>query len=124
VLCTHNLEEADRLCDRIGIFKHKLIVADTTVNLRRRLFGREQMFRLRRMERSWVIAVGELDFVQQARAAGNVLYVRLEHPEEHNPLIVRRLVELNAELQYIGEVTHSLEEIYLQLLNEADGPGN
>jgi len=33
-LCTHNLDEADRLCDRIGIFKSRLITVDTPENLR------------------------------------------------------------------------------------------
>jgi len=119
-LCTHNLDEADRLCDMIGIFKHKLIAADTAMSLRRRLFGREQMFRLRRIESQWVTAVYELPFVNQARAAGNQLYVRVDDPEGQNPLIVRQLVELGAEIQYIGEVTHSMEEIYLHLMEQAD----
>jgi ABC-2 type transport system ATP-binding protein len=119
-LCTHNLDEAERLCDMIGIFKHKLIVTDTAMNLRRQLFGREQMFRLRRIETQWVKAVYEMPFVNQARAAENQLYVRVDNPEEQNPIIVRHLVGLGAEIQYIGEVTHSLEEIYLQLVNKAD----
>ena len=28
-LCTHNLDEADRLCDRIAVFKTRLVVVDT-----------------------------------------------------------------------------------------------
>jgi ABC-2 type transport system ATP-binding protein len=28
-LCTHNLDEADRLCDRIAVFKTRLLVLDT-----------------------------------------------------------------------------------------------
>jgi ABC-2 type transport system ATP-binding protein len=118
-LCTHNLDEADRLCDVIGIFKHRLIVADTARNLRLQLYGREQIFRVRRIEPGWITAVHELPFVRQARAAGNQLYLRVDNPEEENPLIVRRLVELGADIQYIGEATHTLEEIYLHLIDEA-----
>ena len=33
-LCTHNLDEADRLCDRIGVFKSHLLVVDTPTRLR------------------------------------------------------------------------------------------
>ncbi len=33
-LCTHNLDEADRLCDRVGVFKTRLLVVDTPANLR------------------------------------------------------------------------------------------
>lgn len=119
-LSTHNLDEADRLCDTIGFFNRKLIASDTATNLRRRLFGREQVFRLSRIETLWVTAVYELPFVSQARAAANQLYLRVDNPEEQNPVIVRQLVALGAEIQYIGEVIHSLEDIYLQLVNEPD----
>ncbi|MEI6077590.1 MAG: ABC transporter ATP-binding protein [Verrucomicrobiota bacterium] len=118
-LCTHNLDEADRLCDIIGIFKHRLIVADTAANLRRQLFGREQIFRLRRLEAEWVRGLYEMPFISQARAAANEVYLRVENPEEQNPVIVRLLVEWGAEIQQINEVSHSLEEVYLQLITEA-----
>ncbi len=40
-LCTHNLDEADRLCDRIGVFKSRLLVVDSPANLRASVFGTE-----------------------------------------------------------------------------------
>ncbi len=45
-LCTHNLDEAERLCDRIGVFKQRLIAVDTPGALRRRLFGRQTVVHL------------------------------------------------------------------------------
>ena len=45
-LCTHNLDEADRLCQRIAIFKSHLITVDTPQSLRNRLFGRKVVFHL------------------------------------------------------------------------------
>ena len=45
-LCTHNLDEADRLCDRVGVFKTHLLVVDTPANLRSQLFGRRVVFHL------------------------------------------------------------------------------
>ena len=119
-LCTHNLDEADRLCEPGGCFKNRLVTASTPVNLRQSLFGREQVFTLRWLEADWVRAVYELPFVTEARAEDNRLYVRVERPEEHIPLIVRALVGLGGNLQYVTEQTHSLEEIYLQLINKAE----
>jgi ABC-2 type transport system ATP-binding protein len=46
-LCTHNLDEADRLCDLIGVFKSRLLVLDTPANLRSQVFGRKVVFHLR-----------------------------------------------------------------------------
>jgi len=31
-LCTHNLDEADRLCDRVGVFKTRLLVVDSPLH--------------------------------------------------------------------------------------------
>ena len=45
-LCTHNLDEAERLCDRIGVFKQRLIAVDTPDALRRQLFGRQTVVHL------------------------------------------------------------------------------
>ncbi|MDQ2689854.1 MAG: ABC transporter ATP-binding protein, partial [Chloroflexota bacterium] len=36
VVCTHNLDEAERLCDRIGIMRGTLLTVDTPARLRRR----------------------------------------------------------------------------------------
>ncbi|TMF66654.1 MAG: ABC transporter ATP-binding protein, partial [Chloroflexi bacterium] len=45
-LCTHNLDEADRLCDRIAFFRHKVIRIDSPDELRAELYGRATEIRL------------------------------------------------------------------------------
>ncbi len=45
-LCTHNLDEADRACDRIAVFKTRLVVVDTPARLRMQMFGRKVVFHL------------------------------------------------------------------------------
>jgi len=115
-LCTHNLDEADRLCDRIGIFKTQLITVDTPANLRRRLYGRKVVFHLAQVAPAWVELVRALPFVKEVQALDNKLVVGLDHPEAENPVILRQLVQAGAEVQFVGEIRHSLEEIYLQLI--------
>ena len=53
-ICTHNLNEADRLCDRIGIFRSRLIEIDTPENLRQKLYGRKVVFHLRHLDTDWL----------------------------------------------------------------------
>jgi ABC-2 type transport system ATP-binding protein len=53
ILCTHNLDETDRLCDRIAIFKTRLIAVDTPENLRKHLYGRRVAFHLVRVEEKY-----------------------------------------------------------------------
>ncbi len=45
-LNTHNLDEAERLCDRIGILKTKLIAVDSPKNLERSLYNRKTIVHL------------------------------------------------------------------------------
>src|SRR5574341_2705 len=116
-LCTHNLDEADRLCGRIGIFKTRLITVDSPANLRNRLYGRKVVFHLKRLEPEWVEAVRALPFVKEAQAVDARLVVGLDNPEDENPTILRRLVEAGADVQFVGELRHSLEEVYLKLVN-------
>ncbi len=115
-LCTHNLDEADRLCDRIGIFKSRLIAVDTPTNLRQRLFGRRVVFHLRALNPEWADKLRRFDFVREVMPVDNRLVVRLDDPEQHNPVLIRTLVESGADLQFVGEIRHSLEDIYLQTL--------
>ncbi|HEX9019333.1 MAG TPA: ABC transporter ATP-binding protein, partial [Anaerolineaceae bacterium] len=117
-LCTHNLDEADRLCSRIGIFKTRLVAVDTPENLRTTLFGRKVVFHLQSLQPEWVAMLRGLPFVKDAQAVNARLVISLDNPEEQNPVIVRRLVEAGAQVQFVGELRHSLEDIYMQIIRK------
>ena len=118
-LCTHNLDEADHLCDRIGVFKTRLLVMDTPEQLRKQLFGRKIVFHLNKMEPSLAKNVEKLPFIHEVQAIENKLVITLDDPETHNPEIVRQLVGLGIDIQFIGELRHSLEDVYFQLVRSA-----
>jgi ABC-2 type transport system ATP-binding protein len=118
-LCTHNLDEADRLCDRIGIFKTHLLVVDTPASLRASVFGRKVVFHLRAADEGLASAVRDLPFVREVKVVENKLLVNLDEPEVHNPDVIRTLIEAGADLQFVGELRHSLEDVYLQLVKAA-----
>ena len=118
-LCTHNLDEADRLCDRIGVFKTHLLVVDTPANLRAQLFGRKVVFHLREANEGLALSLQKLPFVKQARALDNKLVVSLDDPDRGNPEIIRWLVQQGVDVQFVGELRHSLEDVYLQLVKSA-----
>ena len=119
-LCTHNLTEADRLCDRIGIFKSHLIEVDTPENLREKLYGRRVVFHLRELDPAWVDQVRGLAGVKDAQAVDQKLVVGMENPEELNPQIIRLLVGAGADIKFVGELRHSLEDIYIQTMQESE----
>jgi len=115
-LCTHNLDEADRLCDRIAVFKHHIIQVDTPSRMRTAVFGRTVEIRLGRVDESAAALLRQFEFVRSAEVKGDRLVVGLDDPEAGNPLLVRALVEAGAEVQFVSEVRHSLEEVYLSLI--------
>jgi ABC-2 type transport system ATP-binding protein len=46
----------------------------------------------------------------------NKLIVKIDDPETHNPELVQDLVRLGGQIQFVGEIRQSLEDVYLQLL--------
>lgn len=115
-LCTHNLDEAERLCDRIGIFKTRLLVVDKPVNLRNSIFGRRVVFHLRRADDDIAKVVRRLKPVTEVKVVDNKMVITCDNPEDNNPEIIRVLIGAGADIQFVGELRHSLEDVYLQLV--------
>jgi ABC-2 type transport system ATP-binding protein len=118
-MCTHNLDEADRLCDRIAVFKTRLLVLDSPANLRSQVFGRKIVFHLKEANPSFLSVVGQYPSVREPKIIDNKLLITLDNPELHNPEIIQSLVQAGAQIQFVGELRHSLEDVYLQLVKSA-----
>ena len=118
MITTHNLDEAERLCDRIAVFQSHLLALDSPANLRRQLHGRTVVFHLRHMQPPFLELVEGKNFVQDARIIENKLVVTLDNPESRNPVIIQELVQAGAEIQFVGELRRSLEEVYLSLVQK------
>jgi ABC-2 type transport system ATP-binding protein len=120
-ICTHNLNEADRLCERIGIFKTYLIEVDTPENLREKFFGRKVVFHLRTLDPAWLDQVRVIEGVKHVEAVDQKMVVSMDEPEKLDPKIIRLLVKHGADIEFVGELRHSLEEIYIQTMQESQG---
>jgi ABC-2 type transport system ATP-binding protein len=64
----------------------------------------------------WIEIVRTLSFVHEANAEENTLFVRLDHPDDQNPELVRTLVNAGAQIRAVEPISHSLEEVYLELV--------
>jgi ABC-2 type transport system ATP-binding protein len=67
----------------------------------------------------WLETVRALSFVQEVTASESTLSVSLAHPDDQNPELVRALVEAGARLRAVEPTSHSLEEVYLELVESA-----
>ncbi len=115
-LCTHNLDEADRLADHIGIIKQRLIQVDTPANLRRKLYGQRVLFRLREISAAHAAALRALPFVRDVQRSDRAFSVALDDPPNMTPLVVTALVHAGAAIQEVREERASLESVYLDLI--------
>ena len=118
-LCTHNLDEADRLCDRVALFKTRLVTLGRPQELKERMYGRRTVVHLVDPRPGLEEAL-DLPFVKKVERVDNKLVIALSDPERENPAVVKRLVELGAQVQFINELRYSLEDLYLDLMENND----
>ena len=120
VVCTHNLDEAERLCDRIGIMRGTLLRVDTPAGLRRH--GRRATVRVQlngaRGPESFIGRLSELPFVTGVQAQETTLIVELADPPHETPDLVSALVAAGARITSVQEEAPTLEEAYLDLVGE------
>lgn len=119
ILCTHNLDEADKLCDRIAVIKTRLLVVDSPARLRTQVFGRKVVFHLRTVAEKLPEKINKVPGVKDARLLDGKLIVTVDDPEQINPDLVRLLVAEGVDIQFVGELRRSLEDVYLQLVRQA-----
>ena len=116
-LCTHNLDEADRLCDRIALFKSRLLKVGDPRSLKEEMYGKRTVVHLANPNPGIEDAL-DLPFITKTEWIDGRLLVSLSDPEIENPILVRRLVELGADVQFISELKVSLEDLYLDLMED------
>ncbi|MBA7633643.1 Vitamin B12 import ATP-binding protein BtuD [subsurface metagenome] len=117
-LSTHNLEEAELLCNQIAVFRTRLVTLDTSHNLRNRLFQRQVIVELEEVNEKIISTVKSLDFVLNVAKDGRQLIIELRDFDKNRPELVRCIVESNGKIRSVFEKKHSLEEIYLTLIKE------
>jgi len=121
-LCTHNLDEADRLCDRIAFFRRTIIRIDTPARLRAELYGHATEFRILPSPRpEHLVKVQAVEGVKNAHLENGSIIVSSADPLLANPRIIRALVNAGAEVAYVSDRKASLEDVYLKVVEGEDG---
>jgi len=121
-LTTHRLEEAERLCDRVAILNTTLRSIGRPDELRDRLFARTLAVRtlvpLPEPDRVF----SGLPAIEGWRGDGRADYVlTTSDPDAAAPSVTRALVAAGADVLSISESRHSLQDVYLELIDEEKG---
>jgi ABC-2 type transport system ATP-binding protein len=120
-LTTHRLEEAERLCDRVAIINTTLRTIGRPDELRDQLFKKTLIVRtvapLHEPENVFRGLPGIEGWHEDASGA---YFLAVADPRVAAPELTRALVRAGADVLTITESLHSLEDVYLELM---DGDG-
>ncbi|HLE59773.1 MAG TPA: ABC transporter ATP-binding protein [Candidatus Limnocylindria bacterium] len=120
VVCTHNLDEAERLCDRIAIMRGTFLRVDTPAGMRRADGPAAVRVELDGGAPADALAavLTRLAFVLRAEARNGGLRVELADARASTPDLVAALVAAGARITALAEEADSLEDVYLRLVGE------
>jgi ABC-2 type transport system ATP-binding protein len=122
VLATHNLDEADRLCDRIAFVRAGLVRVDSPAALRGALGTRGLAIRLASSPSPDALsALRQLDGIGVVEAVDGVLRVGATDPESIAPAVVRSLVAAGGDIVEVRIDRTSLEQIYFDVMGVQPG---
>jgi ABC-2 type transport system ATP-binding protein len=120
-LTTHRLEEAERLCDRVAILNTRLRRIGRPDDLRDQLFARTLVVTARAPLRDPGRVFDGLPAIDGWREDGPAGYaLAVSDVTIAAPAVTRALVAAGADVLSIGESRHSLEDVYLKLVDEGD----
>jgi len=117
-LTTHRLEEAERLCDRVAILDTTLRTSGRPSELRDRLFARTLTVKTLAPIPAPGHVFGGLPAVDSWRLDGDDYVLGVSDPVLAAPAVTRALVSAAVDVLSIGESRHSLEDVYLKLIDQ------
>lgn len=120
-LNSHNLEEVQKLCDRVAILdKGKIKRIGTPEDLSKNLWETQETICILNNNVTQEIKkhLQGLDYIKKISVDENEIRIYSEDASAITPKIVKELVQMNAEILEVRRTKHSLEDIYLKLMSE------
>lgn len=117
-LNTHNLDEAQRICDKIAILNTKLRAIGTPDELERSVSGRRTVITLEQVNDAVLNALKKLS-LRNLNVDGNKVTFDVVDPDKENSPVVESLVLAGGHVRAINVVGSTLEDTYLKLVRES-----
>ena len=117
VLATHNLDEADRLCDRVAFVRGGLLRVDSPADLRGSLGARGVEVTLAAEATPELVTLARaVDGVTAAESLDGRLVVSAPAANAVTPSLIRALVGAGADILEVRERATSLEQVYFEVM--------
>jgi ABC-2 type transport system ATP-binding protein len=109
ILTTHYMEEADMLCDRIGIIdKGKIVALDTPAGLKAGLGG--DIVRIKTKTQGAERIISQFDFVRKVEHSDGFLVLSVDSAKRALPVLLQAIEAESAEF-----ASPSLNDVFIQL---------
>jgi len=116
-LNTHMLDEAQRICDRIGILKTKLLTVNTPEQLEKTVWGTRTVIQVEGINDQILAAIRNLKPTDLS-VEENTITLALADPQKENADFVHAIDSAGGRIQYVTPLNPGLEETYLKVIEE------
>ena len=118
-LNTHNLDEAQKVCDRIAILNTKLMALGTPEELERSVSGKKTVIQLEQVNDAILASLRKLPLGNMT-VDGNKVTIDVKNPEKENAVITDAVFRAGGHIQSVATIGSTLEDAYLKLVRRSD----
>lgn len=118
---SHNLEEVQKVCDRVAIIDQGRIKRlGTAKEISKNLWEfRVLEVKLKNPSNKFVSELSKFDFIKELIPTNGTIRIHLKDLESYTPIIIDKIVELGGKILEVKPIEHSLEDIYIKLMQDA-----
>ena len=117
-LNTHNLDEAQRICDRVAIMNTNLRAIGTPQELERSVSGRKTVIGLEQQINDAVLGALKKLALKNLSSGGDTITFDVENPDKENSPVIEAIVLSGGHVKSINVVGSTLEDTYLKLVRK------
>ena len=117
-LNTHNLDEAQRICDKVAIMNTSLRAIGTPQELERSVSGRKTVIGLEQQVNDMVLRALKKLPLKNLSSEGNAITFDVEDPDKENSPVVETIIQAGGHVKSINVVGSTLEDTYLKLVRK------
>jgi ABC-2 type transport system ATP-binding protein len=121
ILTTHNLTEAQVLADNIAVIRRGRIVAHGDMETLANRFVGPPVMELKTAQPLNGLANELGEMVKVVESGETWLRYQAQNPVETNPQVLRRVMGLGVDVITLSQLTQTLEDVYLQIVEEDEG---
>jgi len=117
-LNTHNLDEAQRICDRVAIMNTSLRAIGTPQDLERSVSGRKTVIGLDQQVNDAVLGALKKLALKNLSSESDTVTFDVEDPDKENSPVVEAIIKAGGHVRSINVVGSTLEDTYLKLVRK------